>query len=560
MKRRLIVAAIFASCVITACGGSELQSSNAEHQTLSEEKTADNWVSDSISNMSFEVSSSWYRKAEENKIYYYPLGENDSPTHVLFYLSCMDVSSAVPYKDGEATSNGLKAAMVMFESGLKENDSVVDFKSEYDEFNGRPAIHAEYTNKNSSSDYYTHVYAAMISDVEIAYISYGTRKGTEDIYKDSFDRIINSLSYHDSENATAQVSVIEDEYEVAEYDKFNSLASENGLGGTKVQVNGQISEVIFDETNIIGLVLKQADEREWIISIGIEPIVCLEKVQSFIGKPMTVYGVYPGLSLEFKKPMILLDTDSKSHMEDNEKKEYTFSDFLSDKEDIIKWCDENEETEIAVEQIEDAINKKSFRKSSGRISSIYDSLNEIYLYQLIDGEYVGHPLSIKKTYFSDTFDLNKLEEDEAVTAYYYVSEDGTPNIIDIIPTDKVTFTFDDMVKAYKDSCQSYTYEQIARNPDKVKDNLAKVKGKVIQVLESGNTVELRVNITAKSYGYYDDTVYVYYYRMDETEDRILEDDIITVYGRLNGLKTYTSVMKSEITLPEIVAQYIEINN
>lgn len=111
---------------------------------------------------------------------------------------------------------------------------------------------------------------------------------------------------------------------------------------------------------------------------------------------------------------------------------------------------------------------------------------------------------------------------------------------------------------YKNSCKSYNYKDIARNPDSYKGKPAKFTGKVIQVLEDGNDVTLRVNITKDEYDLWEDTIYVEYTRKSSTEGRILEDDIITMYGDLDGIKTYETVLKSEMSIPYLKANYIDI--
>jgi hypothetical protein len=78
-------------------------------------------------------------------------------------------------------------------------------------------------------------------------------------------------------------------------------------------------------------------------------------------------------------------------------------------------------------------------------------------------------------------------------------------------------------------------------------------------MESGDSITLRVNITKSKYGYYSDTVYVTYTRKSENEDRILEDDIITIYGTLGGIETYISILGADVSLPKINAEYIELN-
>ena len=114
---------------------------------------------------------------------------------------------------------------------------------------------------------------------------------------------------------------------------------------------------------------------------------------------------------------------------------------------------------------------------------------------------------------------------------------------------------------FKASCETYTFEQMARNPDNFKGTNVKLTGEVIQALYGTNSVDLRVNITKKgSYStYYTDTVYVTY-NTKAGEDKILEKDIITLYGTSLGDYTYKSTIGSMVNLPLISAKYITINN
>lgn len=113
-------------------------------------------------------------------------------------------------------------------------------------------------------------------------------------------------------------------------------------------------------------------------------------------------------------------------------------------------------------------------------------------------------------------------------------------------------------KKYKNSCKKLTFEELARNPEKVKGTKVKLTGEVVQVSENYISIGMRVNITENEYGWYEDTVYIIYYPEDG-EDKILEDDIITIYGTAEGEYSYTSVMGAYITIPKILAEYIEIN-
>ncbi len=111
---------------------------------------------------------------------------------------------------------------------------------------------------------------------------------------------------------------------------------------------------------------------------------------------------------------------------------------------------------------------------------------------------------------------------------------------------------------YINSCASYSFKEISRNPNNYVGKRAVFAGKVIQVSTDGNKVQLRVNVTVDSYGYYDDTILVNYTYKDANESKILEDDIITIYGELQGDTSYTSVLGSKITLPLMIANYIDI--
>lgn len=119
---------------------------------------------------------------------------------------------------------------------------------------------------------------------------------------------------------------------------------------------------------------------------------------------------------------------------------------------------------------------------------------------------------------------------------------------------------------YKDDCGTISFDKLSRNPDKYKYNSYKFTGQVIQVQESswGDSVDLRINVTKKTYEYIDDvswtdTIYATV-TIPEGEDKILEDDIITFWGDCYGEYTYDTVMGSSVTLPRINIRYYELDN
>ena len=109
-------------------------------------------------------------------------------------------------------------------------------------------------------------------------------------------------------------------------------------------------------------------------------------------------------------------------------------------------------------------------------------------------------------------------------------------------------------QAFKESVQEYNYQDIERNPDNYKEKPAVFTGKVIQVSEGSFGVTV-FRVATK--GENNNIVYVTH-KKQENEARILEDDIITIYGVLDGVTTYESVLGHEITLPSIRAKFIEV--
>ena len=81
---------------------------------------------------------------------------------------------------------------------------------------------------------------------------------------------------------------------------------------------------------------------------------------------------------------------------------------------------------------------------------------------------------------------------------------------------------------YRRECQVYSYDEIARNPDKYEKKLAKFTGEVIQVIKDGDELQMRVNVTKGEWDIYSDTVFVFYTITNNVN--VLEGDIIDMYG------------------------------
>jgi hypothetical protein len=113
----------------------------------------------------------------------------------------------------------------------------------------------------------------------------------------------------------------------------------------------------------------------------------------------------------------------------------------------------------------------------------------------------------------------------------------------VLNTEEYTLSAEEIEAQYKSSCTAYSYDTIARDPDQYTGTYGKYTGKIVQVMDDGNDCQLRVNITKGRYTY-SDTIFVLYTRA-EGESKLLEDDIITIYGMNVGEVSYSNRKFSE---------------
>jgi len=102
----------------------------------------------------------------------------------------------------------------------------------------------------------------------------------------------------------------------------------------------------------------------------------------------------------------------------------------------------------------------------------------------------------------------------------------------------------------------YSYTQIARDPDSYKGVKMSFKGKVLQDQEAGSGVRVLRLAVNSSY----DNIILVTYESTITQYKILEDDIITIYGECLGEQTYTTVMGASVTIPWIHAEIIDMSD
>ena len=130
----------------------------------------------------------------------------------------------------------------------------------------------------------------------------------------------------------------------------------------------------------------------------------------------------------------------------------------------------------------------------------------------------------------------------------------------VIKTERREKSKEEVKTDYKKQCKRYYYSEIARYPDMYKGMDGVVRGQVLQVIEYGNEIDLRVSISQSKYGGWDTGKFIYV-SCDKSATggiRILEEDIVSVYGKLAGLFTYTTVRDTRVTVPSIDAKIVEL--
>lgn len=106
----------------------------------------------------------------------------------------------------------------------------------------------------------------------------------------------------------------------------------------------------------------------------------------------------------------------------------------------------------------------------------------------------------------------------------------------------------------KNKSTELSYDELMRHNEDYVGDLVHYRAEVVQVMEVyGDNYVLRAKVTQGPYDRWEDTVW-----LDYEGDRVLEDDIVEFWGRVDGLKTYEAVLGNQITIPKIKVLHLEL--
>ena len=113
-----------------------------------------------------------------------------------------------------------------------------------------------------------------------------------------------------SNDYTSQIETFVVGFAEADFDKFNSPASENGLEGSKIYIRGTLTEtevLTASGTQTILGYLKDEDNNVWLIQMHCIPVVSEDHFKKAVGEDIVVKVVYNGYSGTKKMPATTLD-------------------------------------------------------------------------------------------------------------------------------------------------------------------------------------------------------------------------------------------------------------
>lgn len=103
-------------------------------------------------------------------------------------------------------------------------------------------------------------------------------------------------------------------YASENYEKYNSYASENGLGDAKIYVEGTVlnaEDTSTEDMSIINLIIEQEDGNRWCVGVAY-----VDDLGDIVEKEIRAFGTYQGFSDKFNAPsMVTLDNEQKAKIQ-----------------------------------------------------------------------------------------------------------------------------------------------------------------------------------------------------------------------------------------------------
>lgn len=162
------------------------------------------------------------------------------------------------------------------------------------------------TNIIETEKYVTNETKASKSDVEVNEIDgQKNRLSTESEASQKNANLNNFEVPNESNNIEVEIpSGFKKDYESAVFDRFNSYASENGLGGTKIWIQGKF-EKLFEINGDYCCLVDVGEEHKWLVDLDKKSKVPDNTYQNLVSHIVCIRGVYNGWSSIYEYPSMV---------------------------------------------------------------------------------------------------------------------------------------------------------------------------------------------------------------------------------------------------------------
>lgn len=379
--------------------------------------------------------------------------------------------------------------------------------SELNEHGYVSKVKVKFENSSLDWDFLIQVYQNL-QDVEIQKYFYNTENELVDKYlsEDEFgnlgiDSVININNVNFYENAVLIFNdSFSDDKKASIVSSFKESVNKNKLKQMKDELSTEDLEKLKDS-------LKKSCEKEIIV-----------KREKLIETKMSELDNY----------LIVLDTIEENDLEKIEQEILLF-------ENRNAFKEKYNEVKLKLEEVKNKfiiIKEEKVAEINSKIDEIENTLNEEELKNL---------KSSIENLTDEYFNLYKNDWQEKITNIY----------------NKIT---EKNITNFKNSCISLSYKNVLRNPNDYYGTNVYWFGQILQIVsKTSYETTMRVGVDCEKYQYLDrysceNTIYVNYYGSIS----LIEDDMIKIYGTMDGLMSYTSVLGASITIPQVFAKYIEL--
>lgn len=205
---------------------------------------------------------------------------------------------------------------------------------------------------------------------------------------------------------------------------------------------------------------------------------------------------------------------------------------------ILPACSNNVSQE-EYQSLEDSLSQLQFQHD--QTLSNYDSLKKEFASLQEEYKSYKEKMEVYETLEASEAEARQIEADRIIAEQQAAEEAAAAEESAALAAEEA--------KGYE---TGISYDNIARNPDEYEGKKVKFTGEVIQLIENDDTIQIRFAID-KDY----DQIIFCEYSPSIVDSRILEDDVITIYGVSAGTISYESTLGAKITIPAVSIDRID---